>query len=61
MKTKVTYYEKLKTLLGREPVSIEYNRKVMGLRTKEESAKNLFEDLLTIPKDKAKAKKLGLI
>lgn len=57
----MTYYEKLKKLLGYEPINIEYNQKILGLKTKEASAKSIFEGLLTLPKHKTKAKKLGLI
>jgi hypothetical protein len=55
------YHEKLVKLLGREPYNLEYNRQILGLKTKEDSAKSIFKGLLTIPKEKAKAKKLGLI
>ena len=57
----MTYYEKLVKLLGREPYNLEYNQKILGLKSKEESAKSIFKGLLTIPKEKVKAKKLGLI
>ncbi|MDR0793272.1 MAG: hypothetical protein LBE82_08175 [Chitinophagaceae bacterium] len=57
----MSYYEKLVKLLGREPYNVEYNRQIFGLKTKEDSAKSIFNGLLTIPKEKAKAKKLGLI
>jgi hypothetical protein len=58
-----TYKEKLTAILGRPPVegSVEYNKKILKLRTLEDSAKNLFEGLLNLPKYKAKAKKLGLL
>ncbi len=60
----MSYYQKLKLLLGREPIegSLEYNMKILNLKDLEASAKNLFEGLIrSFPKDKAKAKKLGLI
>jgi hypothetical protein len=57
----MSYYEKLVKLLGREPVSLDYNQQILGLKTKEDSAKSLFNGLLSIPTEKKKAKKLGLI
>ncbi len=60
----MTYYDKLVKILGREPIegSLEYNRKIMKLRSLEASAKNLFEgEIKLIPGQKAKAKKLGLL
>jgi len=60
----MTWREKLVKILGREPVegSLEYNRKIMGWRTLEQSAKDLFEgEIKQVPGQKAKAKKLGLI
>jgi hypothetical protein len=59
----MSYYEKLTKLLGREPLygGLVDNMKVLNLKNIEDSAKSLFNGLLTIPKEKAKAKKLGLI
>jgi hypothetical protein len=59
----MTYYEKLIKLLGREPIegSLEFNKKVLGLKSLEESAKSLFKGELNFPKQKNKAKKLGLL
>ena len=60
----MTWYQKLVMLLGREPLpgSLEYNRKIMGWRTLEQSAKDLFEsEIKQVPGQKAKAKTLGLV
>jgi hypothetical protein len=64
-KIKLTYYEKLTMLLGREPLKgglkehMKYNPK---FKTEEAVCKDLFlMNIKTFPKDKSKAKKLGLI
>lgn len=59
----MSYYEKLVKLLGRKPIegSLEYTKKILGLKDTEASAENLFKGELVNPKQKAKAKKLGLI
>jgi len=59
----MSYYEKLVKLLGRAPAegSLEYNKKILGLKDLEASAANLFKGELVDPKQKAKAEKLELI
>lgn len=60
---KMTWKQKLTLLLGREPVagSLEYNKKVIGHSTIEDSAKDIFESLINTPAFSRKAKKLGLV
>jgi hypothetical protein len=59
----MSYYEKLTKLLGRKPLhgGLVANMKALNLKDIEESAKNLFLGEIGDPKQKAKAKKLGLI
>lgn len=40
----MTYYDKLVLILGRKPVegSLEYNKRIMKLKSIEESARDLF-------------------
>ncbi|MEI6184030.1 MAG: hypothetical protein WCP65_00775 [Bacteroidota bacterium] len=60
----MTYYEKLVLILGRKPVegSLEYNKKIMKLKSIEESARDLFNgEIKLVPGQKEKAKKLGLL
>jgi hypothetical protein len=49
--------------LGRPTVegSVEYNKKILKLKSLEEGAKSLFEGTIILPKFKARAKRLGLI
>ncbi|MCZ2222165.1 MAG: hypothetical protein LC122_00835 [Chitinophagales bacterium] len=59
----MTYYEKLTKILGRQPHygGLVANMKALNLKDLEDSAKNLFLGELKVPKQKQKAKKLGLI
>lgn len=59
----MSYLEKLTKLLGRKPLQggLIANMNTLNLNSIEESAKNLFKGELVNPKQKAKAKKLGLI
>jgi hypothetical protein len=59
----MTYKEKLTLLFGRPPLEagIEYNMKLFKFKSLEESAKDLFEGTIILPKFKKRAKKLGLI
>ena len=59
----LSWMEKLTLLLGRPPImeGVDENIKWMKLGSREESAKDLFMGCIKQPKDKAKAKKLGLI
>jgi hypothetical protein len=54
----MTYKEKLTLLFGRPPLEagIEYNMKILKLKSLEESAKDFFEGTIILPKYKAKAK-----
>jgi hypothetical protein len=57
----MTFLEKLIKLEGKKPETLPYHQKMTGLKTEELAAKNLFRTLMTDRKEKAKAKKLGLI
>jgi hypothetical protein len=59
----MSYYDKLVKLLGRKPIdgSLEYNQKILGLKDAEASARSLFNTLISSPKERNKAVKLGLI
>ncbi len=57
----MTYLEKLIKLEGKKPEILPYHQKMTKLKTEELAAKNLFKTLMTDRKDKARAKKLGLI
>jgi hypothetical protein len=61
----MSYYDKLTKLLGREPLKsgLETHLKYHPqLKTLEGAAKDLFQlEIFSFPKQKAKAKKLGLI
>lgn len=62
-KDSLKWMEKLALLLGRPPImeGVDENAKWMKLDSREESAKDLFMGCIKQPKDKAKAKKLGLL
>ncbi len=57
----MTYLEKLIKLEGKKPETLAYHQKMTRLKTEESAAKNLFKTLMTDSKEKAKAKKLGLL
>ncbi|MBS1579091.1 MAG: hypothetical protein JST29_05575 [Bacteroidetes bacterium] len=59
----MSYYEKLSILLGRKPLhgGLVANMKVFNLKNIEDSAKDLFLGEIRNPKQKNKAKKLGLL
>ena len=60
----MSYIEKLTKLIGRPPITsgLEAHLKYHPhLKTKEDAAKDIFRITISLPKEKAKAKKLGLI
>jgi len=57
----MSYIDKLIALYGAKPESLPIHQKVHRFKTEEQAAKSMFEVLTTNPKDKARAKKLGLL
>ena len=59
----MSYYEKLEKLLGTTPEKdmLEYNKNILKLKDIEASAKSVFKGLLTLPHEKKRAIKLGLV
>ena len=57
----MTYIEKLITHYGEKPESLSYFQKINKIKTEEQAAKSMFSVLMTDRKDKARAKKLGLL
>ncbi len=57
----MTYVEKLIKLEGQIPDSLPIHQKVHRFKTEELAAKSLFKVFMTDRKEKARAKKLGLI
>jgi hypothetical protein len=59
----MSWLEKLAKLYGRPPYTpgLDYHAKLFKLKGREEAAKDIFEIVIANPKEKAKAKKLGLL
>jgi len=57
----MSYIDKLIALYGAKPESLPIHQKVHRFKTEEKAAKSMFDVLMTDRKEKARAKKLGLL
>jgi len=57
----MSYLDKLVKLYGTKPETLPYHQKINHFKTEEAAAKHMFAVLMTIRKEKTRAKKLGLL
>ncbi len=57
----MSYIEKLVALYGSKPESLPIHQQVHRFKTEEAAAKSIFNVLMHDRKEKARAKKLGLL